>query len=74
MHNLGIGGIDFPEKHTLDQHRPNGYKAPEVTFDEEATTTSYVEPTSGMTIFFYINHHLLSNFKCMLTTWSLFLP
>ncbi|XP_031638568.1 zinc transporter ZIP10 isoform X2 [Contarinia nasturtii] len=38
MHQLGIGGIDFPEKHTLDQHRPSGYKVPEVTFDEESTT------------------------------------
>lgn len=51
MHNLGIGGIEFPEKHTLDQHRPNGYKTPEVAFEEETTTTAYVEPTTGMSFF-----------------------
>lgn len=49
MHNLGIGGIDFPEKHTLDQHRSNGFKLPEVVIDEEATTTTspYIEAMSG---------------------------
>ncbi|XP_055311077.1 zinc transporter ZIP10 isoform X2 [Sitodiplosis mosellana] len=45
MHNLGIGGIDFPEKHTLNEHRPNGYKLPEVTFDED-TSTFQNEPPS----------------------------
>lgn len=48
MHNLRIGGIDFPEKHTLDQHRPNGFKTPEVIIDEDTTTTAYVETTPGM--------------------------
>lgn len=51
MHKLGIGGIDFPEKHTLDQHRPSGYKVPEVTFDEETTTLQNeitYETTTGM--------------------------
>lgn len=38
MHNLGIGGIDFEEKHTLNEHRPNGYKIPEVSFDEDTAT------------------------------------
>lgn len=45
MHNLGIGGIDFPEKHTLNEHRPNGYKIPEVSFDED-TATFQNEPPS----------------------------
>lgn len=45
MHNLGIGGIDFPEKHTLNEHRPSGYKLPEVTFDED-TATFQNEPPS----------------------------
>lgn len=36
MHNLGIG--DLALKHSLDSHREPGYKAPEVTFDDEPTT------------------------------------
>lgn len=27
MHNLGLGGLEFPAKHTLDDHRPADYKA-----------------------------------------------
>lgn len=29
MHNLGLGGLEFSDKHTLDQHRPDGYKMPD---------------------------------------------
>lgn len=49
MHKLGIGGIDFPEKHTLDQHRSSGYKVPD--FEEETSTVQNVaihETTTGM--------------------------
>lgn len=58
MHNLGIGDLDFPEKHTLDQHRPNGYKVPDVVYDEETTTLenggSDAETTTGMHFYFYL--------------------
>lgn len=38
MYNLGLGGLEF-SKHTLDEHRPNGYKVPEFDADENIDTT-----------------------------------
>lgn len=37
MHNLGLGGLEFPAKHTLDEHRPSGYKV----HDFHTADTSY---------------------------------
>lgn len=55
MHNLGIGGIYFSEKHTLDQHRSDGFKLPEVVIEEDAATTTikYLESTSGKCSIFH---------------------
>lgn len=36
MHDLGIGELAL--KHSVDSHREPGYKAPEVTYDDEPTT------------------------------------
>lgn len=34
MHNLGLGGLEFSPKHTLDEHRLDGYKVPDFNTDE----------------------------------------
>lgn len=33
MYNLGLGGLEFSPKHTIDEHRPNGYKVPDFIID-----------------------------------------
>lgn len=30
MHSLGLGGLDFTPSHTLDEHRPEGFKTSEI--------------------------------------------
>lgn len=72
MHKLGIGGIDFPEKHTLDEHRPNGFKIPEITYDE---STAHETTTTGA--YFEISMHIpysicLFAYDCVLL--SIFIP
>lgn len=47
MHNLGIG--DLALKHTLDSHREPGYRAPEVTYDDESTTLEGEAATDAAT-------------------------
>lgn len=37
MHNLGLGGIEFSPAHTVDEHRPRGYKIPEIIIDQNNT-------------------------------------
>lgn len=39
MYNLGLGGLEFSPKHTLDEHRPNGYKVPDIDADETVDST-----------------------------------
>lgn len=48
MHNLGIGDLYFSEKHTLDHHRPNGYKVPDVIYDDELAQSEQRAPDTGM--------------------------
>lgn len=33
MYNLGLGGLGFSSEHTLDEHRPVGYKVSEINTD-----------------------------------------
>lgn len=42
MYNLGLGGLEFSPKHTLDEHRPNGYKVPDFDTDEIGDDTGEV--------------------------------
>lgn len=49
MHNLDIGGLEFPAKHTLDQHRPTGYKPNDIDNDEESTTYENFHSADVMT-------------------------
>lgn len=30
MHNLGLGDLEFDPGHTVDQHRPDGFKVPDI--------------------------------------------
>lgn len=30
MHSLGLGGLDFTPSHTLDEHRPDGFKTSDI--------------------------------------------
>lgn len=34
MHNLGLGGLEFSPKHTLDEHRTNDYKVATFSIDD----------------------------------------
>lgn len=40
MHNLDIGGLEFPEKHTLDHHRQNEYNGNAADNDDHSSTFS----------------------------------
>lgn len=42
MYNLGLGGLEFSPKHTLDEHRLNGYKVPDFDTDEIGDDTDEV--------------------------------
>lgn len=52
MHNLDIGGLEFPEKHTLDHHRQNEYNGNGADNDDDSSrfstnmTTPDVETTT----------------------------
>ncbi len=35
MHNLGLGDLEFDPGHTVDQHRPDGFKVPDIDVVEE---------------------------------------
>lgn len=35
MHNLGLGDLEFDPGHTVDQHRPDGFKVPDIDAVEE---------------------------------------
>lgn len=48
MHKLGIGGLDFPEKHTIDEHRPDGFRIPDISYDESTTTENLETTTAGV--------------------------
>lgn len=48
MHKLGIGGLDFPEKHTIDEHRPDGFRIPDINYDESTTTENLETTTAGV--------------------------
>ncbi|KAJ6648085.1 Metal cation symporter ZIP14 [Pseudolycoriella hygida] len=37
MHNLGLGDLEFDPGHTVDQHRPDGFKVPDIVVDDENT-------------------------------------
>lgn len=37
MHNLGLGGLEFNPTHTIDEHRPVGFKLLNVIEDAEPT-------------------------------------
>lgn len=44
MYNLGLGGLEFSPKHTLDEHRSNGYKMPDFNTDN---IQDYTEASSN---------------------------
>lgn len=48
MHKLGIGGLDFPEKHTIDEHRPDGFRIPDISYDESTTVENLETTTAGV--------------------------
>lgn len=39
MHNLGLGDLEFDPGHTVDQHRPDGFKVPDIDVVEETVLT-----------------------------------
>ncbi|XP_037031033.1 zinc transporter ZIP6 [Bradysia coprophila] len=39
MHNLGLGDLEFDPGHTVDQHRPDGFKVPDIDVVEESILT-----------------------------------
>lgn len=41
MHNLGLGDLEFDPGHTVDQHRPNGYKVPDIVVEEDREHTEH---------------------------------
>lgn len=40
MHNLGLGGLEFSPTHTVDQHRPEGFRLPDIVIEPEITVSS----------------------------------
>lgn len=48
MHNLGLGDLEFDPGHTVDQHRPDGFKVPDIDVEEETNGhTKHTEITNG---------------------------
>lgn len=43
MHNLGLGDLEFDPGHTVDQHRPDGYKVPEIVVEEDREHTDHTQ-------------------------------
>lgn len=39
MHNLGLGGLEFQPSHTVNEHRPDGFKLPEIILDDDKNNT-----------------------------------
>lgn len=35
MHNLRLGDLEFDPGHTVDQHRPDGFKVPDIVVEED---------------------------------------
>lgn len=58
MHNLGLGGLEFSPTHTVDQHRPDGFKLPDIVIEPEnpdsstaaAQENSTSQPFSGSSV------------------------
>lgn len=50
MHNLGLGGLEFSPTHTVDQHRPDGFRLVDIIEPEKTVTSTIaaieVKPTS----------------------------
>lgn len=43
MHNLGLGGLEFPQTHTIFEHRFAGFEIPELEIDEQIKHSSEEE-------------------------------
>lgn len=49
MHNLGLGGLEFNPTHTIDEHRPAGFKLPNVIEDVTSSAQTSIN-LNGTTI------------------------
>lgn len=45
MHNLGLGDLEFDPGHTVDQHRPDGFKVPDIDVEEDNEHTNRINST-----------------------------
>lgn len=45
MHNLGLGDLEFDPGHTVDQHRPDGFKVPDIDVEEDDELTKNTRKT-----------------------------
>lgn len=43
MHNLGLGDLEFDPGHTVDQHRPDGYKVPDIIVEEDKVQKEFAQ-------------------------------
>lgn len=50
MHNLGLGGLEFSPTHTVDQHRPEGFRLSDIIIEPDipvsSTAATEENPTS----------------------------
>nr|XP_019558136.3 zinc transporter ZIP10 [Aedes albopictus] len=44
MHSLGLGGLDFTPSHTLDEHRPEGFKTSDIVSSFTADYSEIEQP------------------------------
>jgi zinc transporter 5 len=47
MHNLGLGGLEFNPTHTIDEHRPVGFKLLNVIEDAEPSQNNPTSTENG---------------------------
>lgn len=47
MHNLGLGDLEFDPGHTVYQHRPDGFKVPDIDVEEDNEHTNHINRTDG---------------------------
>lgn len=43
MHNLRLGDLEFDPGHTVDQHRPDGFKVPDIVVEEVNDHTKHTD-------------------------------
>lgn len=72
MHSLGLGGLDFTPSHTLDEHRPQGFKTADIVAPFTADYSESDPEQNKVTVSFnsIVDDHIRSTKNDVTTTAS----